>query len=289
MKKRMLACSLLLALLLSSCGKPEIQVLEVDKNTVSTQETVHMNNCGGKETSEQTSQRSFSIGLDLGSQIKADYGDVEAVVAGKYGQYRNVAKSQVLKAPAGTDMEFVLNWSEEVQNGTLLVGGEAGKYNVHIPLSVELISSQDLGCPGALPTATNTPPPRVVNPNSETLTVYFKDGATGVSTLNEYVGMVMVTVIGTGRASATQLSDAFYVFTDFNGNPIEPMRFKELYNFTLWINGGPADEYVEPVPPYNDDHIYEFIITTPGGKLVFAVGDVAVADNDGYFTVTVSK
>jgi hypothetical protein len=289
MKKWIIVCSLCLALLLSSCGKPEIQVLEVDTDTVSAQETIHMNNCGGKETSEQTSQRAFAIGLDLGSQIKADYGAVEAVVAGKYGQYRQAAKSQLLKAPAGTDMEFVLNWSEEVRNGTILVGGEAGKYNVHIPLAVELVSSRDLGCPTPIPTATNTPLPRVVKPGSETLTVYFKDGATGVSTVNDYSGMVTIYAEGTGKASAPQLSDAFYVFTDFNGNPIEPMRFKELYNFTLWINGGPADEYVEPIPPYNDDHVYEFTIDAPGGKLVFAVGDVAVADNDGYFTVTVSK
>lgn len=278
--KRWFSSSIVIAaLVLTSCGQPAVQVLEVESKTVSSTETIHMNNCGGKESSEQTAQRSFATGLELTSQSKVDYSVVEDRVSGKYGADKDMNKSQLLKAPPGTNMEFVLQWTEDVHSGDIIQREKIGGYTVHVPVSVELVSSQDLGCVS-------------VNSDSrvkETLTVYFKDGATGVATKNEYSGPVSVLIQGTGQASNMQKSDAFYVFTDFNGENAEPMRYKEFYNFTLWINGEPADTLVNPIPPYNADHVYEFTIKAPGGKLVFAVGDVYVADNDGYYTIQIFK
>lgn len=280
--KRWFSSSIVIAvLILNSCSRPEIQVVEVDGKTVSSTETVHMNNCGGKDSSEQTAQRSFATGLELNPQNETDYKLIEGMVTGKYGLFKDTARSQVLKAPAGTDMEFSLMWSEDVYTGNIQQGATIGKYVVHVPVSVELVSSQDLGC-----ASTDTDVDSYVR---ETLTVFFKGGASGVSTENHYSGYVTIIVQGTGQASNKQKSDAFYVFTDINGESIEPMRYDEFYNFTLWINGEPADTLVESMPPYNPDHVYEFTIKAPGGRLVFAVGDVYVADNDGYYTIQILK
>lgn len=278
--KRWLTSSIIIAaLILTSCGQPAIQIREMESKMVSSTETVHMNNCGGRDSSEQTAQRSFAISLELTSQSKVEYTVVENRVSGKYGADKDMNKSQLLKAPPETNMEFILQWTEEVHSGEIIQMENISSYTVHVPMSVELVSSQDLGCVS-------------VDSDSrvrETLTVYFKDGATGVETLNEYSEPVSVLVQGTGQAGSTARSDAFYVFTDNNGETIEPIHPKDFYNFTLWINGEPADTLVDPIPPYNSDHVYEFTIKAPGGKLIYAVGDVYVADNDGYFTIQILK
>lgn len=45
-------------------------------------------------------------------------------------------------------MEIVLNWNEQVWTGNVVADGASGVYNVHVPISVEKISSRDLGCSG---------------------------------------------------------------------------------------------------------------------------------------------
>lgn len=92
---------------------------------------------------------------------------------------------------------------------------------------------------------------------------------------------------GTGQAAATRRSDAFYIYTDLAGQPITPFHLNG--DFTLWINGGPADDFVQPIPPFRDDHVYNFQITAPGGPLTFAVGDTFTADNTGAYTVEVIR
>ena len=147
-------------LLLNGCGgNPNVQVNEVSNSTTSYDETIHINNCGGKGDSEQVKERSFSTsvegGIDVGVQQV-----VEGVVSAKYSQSRNTSVSQKLVAPAGTDMEFVLRWKEEVRAGNVIVNGNTGTYTVKIPIAVEQVSGQDLGCPGNTPippSATQSP------------------------------------------------------------------------------------------------------------------------------------
>lgn len=121
----------------------------------------------------------------------------------------------------------------------------------------------------------------------EILTVPFVLGPAGVQTVNSYSGPTAVAVAGVGAASGSALSDAFYIFTDYDGNPVEPYHPTEFYNWTLWINGGPADNFVNPIPPYNPRHIYVFTITAPGGPLTFAVGDAGTYDNSGEYQIGV--
>ncbi len=122
---------------------------------------------------------------------------------------------------------------------------------------------------------------------NEALTVPFVFGDVGVQTVNSYSGRVLVKVRGTGQASGTSWGDAFYIFTDWDGNPVEPWHPTEWFNWTLWINGGPVDVFVDPIPPYNPDHVYVFQIDAPEGPLTFAVGDSYVGDNAGEYQIVV--
>lgn len=154
-------CGIALALLLlSGCASnPDIQLVELSQNTVVYDEIIRINNCGGKGDSEQTASREFATTVEFGAGVSAGYQSiVQGNLSAKYSEYRNTSKSQRLVAPPGTNMEFVLRWSDEVRAGNVQINGKSGTYEVHIPVSVEQISSRDLGCPGEaqLPSATQS-------------------------------------------------------------------------------------------------------------------------------------
>lgn len=121
----------------------------------------------------------------------------------------------------------------------------------------------------------------------EKLTVPFVNGDLGAHTVNSYSGRVLVKVRGIGQAAGTAWSDAFYIFTDGEGNPVAPVHPTEWFNWTLWINGGPVDAFVNSIPPYNPDHVYVFHIDVPGGPLSFAVGDSYTIDNTGEYRIAI--
>lgn len=155
---------LYLVLLLSGCSggnnsnNPDVQVNELTNNTTSYDETVHINNCGGKADSEQIKSRSFSTEIQGGIEVGIQQ-VVQGIISAKYSQSRNVFVSQRLVAPAGTNMEFILRWSEEVHAGNVTVNGLTGTYTAKIPIAVEQISSRDLGCDGQAPVITPQNPP----------------------------------------------------------------------------------------------------------------------------------
>ena len=158
---------LIVFVLLSGCGggNPNVQVNELSNSATSYDESIYINNCGGKADSEQTASRSFASSFDSGAEIKIGYQIIiEGGISAKYSQYKNVTKSMRLIAPPRTNMEFILRWSEEVRAGNIVVDGSQGTYEVRVPLSVAQISSQDLGgCDGGVielpkPTAAINPP-----------------------------------------------------------------------------------------------------------------------------------
>jgi len=135
---------------LSGCGSsPNVVISEISRDTIAYDETIHINNCGGKADSEQTASHSFATTIEGGAEISAGYQSVvEGSLSAKYSEYRNVSKSQKLTAPPNTNMEFVLRWSEDTHAGNITINGETGTYVVKIPVAVEQISTQDLGCDG---------------------------------------------------------------------------------------------------------------------------------------------
>jgi hypothetical protein len=124
-------------------------------------------------------------------------------------------------------------------------------------------------------------------PVQETLTVDFKNGNQGALTSKSYSGPIAIQVEGGGQASGLEQSDAFYIYTDSNGNDIQPWHPTEFYNWSLWVNGAPVDASVSSIPAYNASHIYVFIMEAPGGQLNFAVGDTGIDDNSGSYTISI--
>lgn len=129
MRKYALGIGLVLILLASSgCGtNPEVQIVEISRNTVVYDEIIRLNNCGGKGDSEQTATREFATSIQFDGGVSVgDQSVVQGTLSVKYSEYRNTSKSQRLIAPPGTNMEFVLRWSDDVRAGNVQVNGESG-------------------------------------------------------------------------------------------------------------------------------------------------------------------
>jgi len=162
MSKHILCGIALVLLLLNGCASnPDVQLVELSKNTVVYDEIVRINNCGGKGDSEQIASRDFATTIEFGAGVSAGYQSiVQGNLFAKYSEYRNTSKSQRLVAPPGTNMEFVLRWSDDMRAGNVQVNGKSGTYEVRIPVSVEQVSSRDLGCGSGiqiLPSTTKQP------------------------------------------------------------------------------------------------------------------------------------
>ena len=164
--------SMIVFVLLSACGNgnsPDVTLTELSTNTISYDDIVRINNCGGKADSEQTQSRSFATTFEGGAELSAGYQSIaEGSISAKYSQYRNTTKSQRLIAPPGTNMEFVIRWSEEVRAGNVKIDGSSADYEVRIPISVEQISSQDLGNCTESPLIPVQPTPNPIQPTSTT-------------------------------------------------------------------------------------------------------------------------
>ncbi len=151
-------------ILISCSNSPDVQITELSTDTQSYDETVHINNCGGMADSQQTASRSFATTIEGGAEIKAGYQQIiEGGISAKYSQYESISKSQQVTAPAGTNMEFNLRWSEEVRAGNVTVDGTSGSYTVRIPIAVEQVGSRNLGCDNS---QVQQPTPVEVNPTA---------------------------------------------------------------------------------------------------------------------------
>lgn len=119
----------------------------------------------------------------------------------------------------------------------------------------------------------------------EVVTAPFTGGLNGGVSSSTYKGLDTVTVTGVGQASGTSYSDAFYIFTDGNGNPVTPQHYASQYNWVLAINGQHAESFIpgQQVPAYRPDHRYTFRINAPGGPLTLGVSDGYGPDNSGRY------
>ena len=135
--------------------------------------------------------------------------------------------------------------------------------------------------------------------------------AEGGSTTGTYSDLVRLTVSGTGESMATQLNDAFWVFTDRAHNPIAPMTYGNYYQLAVRTQPllplQPAYEArhfivydldagteVTPtyVPTYRSDHVYSFVIdlgTSVPSNLHFGVSNGDFSDNSGEYNIEVAQ
>ena len=196
----------ILALVLSGCGgDSDIQIIETKVESESFIEPIRINNCGGKADSEQTVQRSFATSIEGTTGLKVGYEIVAGSVSAKYGQYKNTIKSQRLVAPAGTNMEFILKWFEQVSEGSITANGRVGSYKVQVPVSVEQISSRDLGCKLGPPIQFATPVQQITHEVSAK--EKWQDTGITVST-GDVVTVEYVVGMWTGGTGANRWYDA---------------------------------------------------------------------------------
>jgi hypothetical protein len=145
---------------------------------------------------------------------------------------------------------------------------------------------------------------------TETLTAPF-NSPTGVPTVNQYAGYVLVTVTGFGMSQGTNENDAFYVFADGAGNPVTPahdpnfyqVRYNnaamatlqpqfDAYRFIVYDNNSMTPVTPPYTPAYQAAHSYSFAVPVPGTvptNLFFGTSDGQFNDNTGAFTITITQ
>jgi hypothetical protein len=120
---------------------------------------------------------------------------------------------------------------------------------------------------------------------TETLVMPFDSGE--VTTQYEYWKNVRIVVEGSGQAGGSAHSDAFYLFTDASGQPLD---VPQTATSGLEIDGQRALESIEgDAPPYNSDHLYAVLYDAgPRARhLTFRMAGDAVGDNTGALTITI--
>lgn len=153
MRKYILAIIIITSLVLSGCdsnaGSVDLTINETAAEiTEVTSESIHMNNCGGKGDAKQSAERSKSVNVEFSGTLGVDKVVISGEVSAKYSVIKESAKKIELVAPANTNMEFVIEWTEKTWLGivTEQTKGEQANYKISVPISVELVSSRDLGC-----------------------------------------------------------------------------------------------------------------------------------------------
>lgn len=147
---------------------------------------------------------------------------------------------------------------------------------------------------------------------SETVVAPFTTTAGSVTT-NQYSGLVLLTVSGTGQSAGASLNDAFYF--DIPGNPTHLADFFQLvitigasvfsgglnpndaYRHIVYDVDAGTDVTLPYVPSFRADNTYTFIINmntlvpAPAGPSIlrFGVDDGVVIDNSGAYTVHITQ
>jgi hypothetical protein len=123
---------------------------------------------------------------------------------------------------------------------------------------------------------------------SETLVIPFDRGEP-TTTEFYYWDKVRLVIEGTGQVAGTAYSDAFYLYTDANGQPLET---PQTGMFDLEIDGERAIKALgltdEP-PPYEQKHLYAVIYDAGprARRITFRISDESAGDNTGALTITV--
>jgi hypothetical protein len=122
----------------------------------------------------------------------------------------------------------------------------------------------------------------------EKVLVAYVEGVRGATTDLSYSGPVQLTIEGTGKASGSAQSDAFYIFTDNQGEPIPPQYPQD---WILTINSKPARYFTknQNLPDYDPDHVYQVDISAPGGPLQFGIDDGYTPDNSGSLLISICQ
>jgi hypothetical protein len=162
-----------------------------EKRVISS-ESIPQNNCGGSASVSATIERSRSIAytLEMGGEVTVDasgsagipeLGEVQvgAEVAAKYGvsygQKETLSRSVTVSAKEGTNILHLLRQVEYWETGELII--EQGDKTLRYPYSfrrdfgVELVKSENRGCPTPTSTTSKRESPTPTNESAQTSTL----------------------------------------------------------------------------------------------------------------------
>jgi uncharacterized protein YcfL len=233
--------------LFSGCKKTStIELNEINSQTVYYDETIHLNNCGGKAESEQSISRNFLSRTEGGIEFKLGYESViEAAISAKYQKSRNIEKIQKLIAPPATNMEFLLKWSEELRSGIISYEDITGVYEVNIPIAVELVYSRDIGC---------SEPSSISDASSQVTLVPTQSSANINISKTEFLGEWLYQKTRAPMPNPAGLNQVIFAHGDINNsNTCHVKEFQSgelvqglgLGSFKLWLITGPTDYIAE--------------------------------------------
>ena len=121
------------------------------------QQTIEIDNCGGRSDAIRTEQRSQTIDVTISTELAAKLGlssavistEVQDIVSEAMGKHSERSTSIQLTAPPRTRMLFSLVWSGEEQTGVVQNLGAPNVpivFRVFTPTDVRVKSQFDIGC-----------------------------------------------------------------------------------------------------------------------------------------------
>lgn len=108
-------------------------------------------------------------------------------------------------------------------------------------------------------------------------------GGATVTTERSYEGEVDIVVRGTGNLRDGHQCDAYYLFADAQGQPLEP---PEPFACLL-VNGMPGAAFWRAQRDYDPDHAYRITYRVLDGPLTFSAPDLSAGDDGHSFAVEV--
>ena len=160
---------LMIAASSAGCASPNVRLTEtVPAEIRSGLETIRLDNCDGSQSVTQTAERVQSMTLQSATTTGSSYEAIKARLLEKYFAGDSTMRQELIALP-GTQMEFILSWTEFSHIGTVLIEGRAARafYKIVVPAQVRLAEMRDLGCPNA-PPQPNRPSPPPAQPNANT-------------------------------------------------------------------------------------------------------------------------
>jgi hypothetical protein len=145
-----------------------------------------------------------------------------------------------------------------------------------LPALLALVLITSFASSGSQPKAT---------PSPDTVTVPL-NRVISTLTQHDFRGKVRLIIAGTGQVEGTADSDAFYRYTDDQGQPLDPPQPSA---FPLKIDGQPATDLAETPLDYQDDHVYTLIYDAGSDShaISFGLSDSDARDNTGELTIDV--
>lgn len=145
MKKRLFFVSCLIIIFISSCvpSTPTLSsIREISVTQKSRDDVIRLNNCTGSDTTSQNIELNRSIKF-LSQMATLEKVQAERLLDAKYPESLYPGQRVQMVANPGAYTEYTVRLFYEIREGVI---NEEIQYEVEIPLDIELVEAQNIGC-----------------------------------------------------------------------------------------------------------------------------------------------